>query len=348
MYFCSEMANDSINIRKPVERQSNFELLRIVSMLMVLGVHIDFASLGMPDFSGGPHPVTSRDLWQLTVESICIIGVNCFTMISGWFGIRLKWRGVAAFLFECVFYSVLISTAVMVVKPEARSLTTWVESWLVLSHTDLWYVPAYFGLMLISALLNAGSENLSKDQFGICLSVFVAFNLWCGWWWGGSFNPTGYTLVQLMMIYLIARYLRLHAAHCQIAGSRKPVIIIYVLSLAGIFVSAFHIPEKAFAYNSPFVVLCSVTMFMLFAGLKFRSVFINRLAAGAFSVYLIHKAPPVWGGLIKPTVARMWNLLPLWQFTVFALFLCAAIYLGSWCVDRVRLAVSNRLLHDLR
>ena len=33
-------------------RQSNMELLRIVSMLMVLTVHADGASLGLPDLSG--------------------------------------------------------------------------------------------------------------------------------------------------------------------------------------------------------------------------------------------------------------------------------------------------------
>lgn len=33
-------------------RQSNMELLRIVSMLMVLAVHIDGASLGLPELGG--------------------------------------------------------------------------------------------------------------------------------------------------------------------------------------------------------------------------------------------------------------------------------------------------------
>ncbi len=319
------------------------ELLRIASMLMVLGVHIDFASLGMPDVSGGWAGLTVRDWWQLSVESVCIVGVNCFTMISGWFGIKLRWRGIWTFLFECVFYSVLICTAVMIVKPEARSLSVWAESWLVLSHTDLWYVPAYFGLMLLSPLLNAGAERLTKSQFGTCLSLFVAFNLWCGWWQGGQFNPTGYTLIQLVMMYLVAKYLRLHVGFDIMKAKRKLIVSAYFVSLTGITVSAVYLPTKAYAYNSPIVILNTIALFMLFACMNFKSPTVNRLGSGAFSVYLIHKAPPVWGGLLKPAVMKLWLLLPLWQFTMCAIVLAAAIYTGAWTIDRLRLAVSDRL-----
>lgn len=44
-------------------RQSNFELLRIVSMLMVLAVHIDGASLGLPEPLGCVATLTARDWW---------------------------------------------------------------------------------------------------------------------------------------------------------------------------------------------------------------------------------------------------------------------------------------------
>ncbi len=325
-------------------RQSNFELLRIVSMLMVLGVHIDGASLGMPDVSGGWSALSVRDYWQLIVEAVCIVGVNCFTMISGWFGIRLKWRGLASFLFECVFYSVLICTAVMIVKPEARSVVGWLESWLVLSHTELWYVPAYFGLMLLSPLLNAGMEALTKRRLLMIVAVFVLFNVWCGWWWGGAFNPTGYTVIQLVMVYMIARYLRLHVGREAMAAKRRLILSVYFVSLVGVVVSAFYLPGQAYAYNSPLVLINAVSLFMLFACMDFRSKIVNRLAAGAFAVYLIHKAPPVWGGLIKPSVARLWVMLPLWQFTICAVGLAVGIYFGSWMIDRVRAAFSRRLI----
>ena len=79
-------------------RKSNMEMLRIVSMLMVLAVHVDGASLGLPDACGDACSLDSRAWWRLVVEGFAIVGVNCFTMISGYFGVRLTWRSVVRFL----------------------------------------------------------------------------------------------------------------------------------------------------------------------------------------------------------------------------------------------------------
>lgn len=75
-----------------MQRQSNIELLRIVSMLLILIVHIDGASLGLPQPMGDITSITTRDWWRLIVESISIIGVNCFVLILGYFGIRASWK----------------------------------------------------------------------------------------------------------------------------------------------------------------------------------------------------------------------------------------------------------------
>ena len=150
-----------------MQRQSNIELLRIVSMLMVLAVHVDGASLGLPEPMGDIASLTAHDVWRIVVEAVAIIGVNCFTMISGYFGVRLRLRGVLSFLFQCAFYSVGIYTVVAIVFPGQFSWQGWLESWMVLTHTDLWYVPAYFGLMLLSPVLNAGLDALPKRTFAV-------------------------------------------------------------------------------------------------------------------------------------------------------------------------------------
>lgn len=213
-------------------RQSNLELLRIVSMIMVVLVHVDGASLGLPQPLGEFGAMSARDVWRLAVESATIIGVNCFTMISGYFGIRLRLRSIAAYLFQCVFYAVGIFSLVWLVFPAKFTLGEWLESWLVLSHTDLWYVPAYFGLMLLSPLLNAGAAALSKSDLKLAVGMFVGFNVWCGWWWGAAFNPTGYTVVQLVMVYLLGRYIGLYGV-----SPRHPAAL-FAASVVGIFISS--------------------------------------------------------------------------------------------------------------
>lgn len=166
------------------QRQSNMELLRIVSIIMVLAVHLDGASLGLPAPSGDISEVSARDWWCLAVECITIIGVNCFTLISGYFGIKASWRGLLKFSATCLFYSLGIYIGLIVTGLLQWSWSDFADSLMIFSHTDLWYVPAYLGVYILSPLLNAAAEGLGQKRFAWTLAAFVLFNLYCGWWWG--------------------------------------------------------------------------------------------------------------------------------------------------------------------
>lgn len=327
-----------------MQRQSNIELLRIVSMLMVLAVHVDGASLGLPDPKGDIASLTVRDIWRIVVEIVAIIGVNCFTMISGYFGIRLRWRGLLSFLFQCVFYSVGIYTAVAIAFPGQFSWKGWLESWMVLTHTDLWYVPAYFGLMLLSPVLNAGLEALTQRTFAIMLAMFIGFNLWCGWWWHGTFNPTGYTLVQLVMVYMIARYIRLHVSIEGIKRHRIAIAWTYFALLVAMAAMALYMPPlQAYAYNSPIVLLSTVSFFLIFLSFDFTSRGVNYIARSAFAVYLIHKAPLMWINIMRPAVVYLWNALSLPLFTLAAAGVIIGFYLVAIAIDPLRRWMFDRL-----
>ncbi len=318
-------------------RQSNFELLRIISMLMVLAVHIDGASLGLPDLRGNLWALDSRSAWQLAVESLTIVGVNCFTLISGYFGIRLRIKSVFSYLFQCMFYAVGLYALLLVVKPSAGSIDGLLESFMVLTHTDLWYVPAYFGLMLLSPFLNIAADTLGKRQSGCILLAFIIFNVWCGWLWGGSFNPTGYTLVQLIMMYLTGRFISV--CDFDTLSIRRPALTFgtaYLLSAAAVMLSAIYNLPKAFAYNSPLVIAESILLFLTFRFIRIESRTINYVARSAFAVYLIHKQPQIFGGIMKPAVIEAWRGLSTAVFSLFAIALMAAIYSAAMAVDIAR------------
>lgn len=324
-------------------RNSAIELLRIISMLMVLIVHIDGASLGLPSADILPlRSLSTADWWKLSVESVSIIGVNCFTLISGYFCIRLKVKSVAAYLFQCVFYAVGIATIAFAL--DKINETAWLNSFLVLTHTDLWYVPAYFALMLLSPILNEGAGRLSTRHLSWTVAGFLIYNLWAGWWWGGKFNPTGYTVVNLVLIYLIGQLLRRLSDNTLMPVNRMRVacIITYILSTIGILVSTLLLPSNmAFAYNSPFVILASVSFFMIFNTLQLKSAIINRLAVSAFAVYLIHKTPFIWNGYFRPTVKWAWTNLDLPVFTITMIASVVGIYLVVWVIDRLRQLMWN-------
>ncbi|MCM1292003.1 MAG: acyltransferase [Bacteroides sp.] len=331
-------------------RQSNIEILRIISMLMILIVHFDGASLGLPILSGHISAMTARDAWQLSIESLAIVGVNCFTLISGYFGIRLRLRTVVAFLFQCIFYATLTFVAFNLIYGFPISIPALLTQCLVITHTDLWYVPAYFGLMLIAPILNAGFDHMTSRQALTATGAFILFNIWAGWWWGAGFNPTGYTIVQLIMIYCLGRCIALHLMPLLAGRHRQAMITAAAVYFGATLLTTIYAVSdtvRAYAYNSPLVIIASAALLVLFASFSCSSPTVKLVARSSFAVYLIHKAPIVWGNYLRPTVDALWHHTTLTQFTLYSAAAIIAIYLLAMIIDPARRALSRLLFSRL-
>lgn len=329
-----------------MQRKSNIELLRIVSMLAVIMVHLDGASVGLPT-PGSLSAVTPADAWRIGVESLTIVGVNCFTLISGYFGIKAKLSGIVKFTLTCMVYAVGLYT-ISALLTHTFSFSAWTQSWMVFTHNDLWYVPAYMLLYLLSPMLNSAVSTLSLRSFSLWLGLFIGANIWCGWLWGAQFNSTGYTPVQLIMVYLIGRWISLTLPACTTRFRRSSVCLTALAAYAGLtfltsLLALWMSPAMVYAYNSPWVILSSVALFICFATMDFSSRTVNTLAKGAFAAYLIHKNPAVWGGFIRPTAVKVWAIDNLWLYTGFAISFTAAIYLISTAADSLRALLFRKI-----
>ncbi len=324
-------------------RQSNIELLRILSMMAVIMVHLDGASVGLPT-PGSITDITGADAWRIVVESITIVGVNCFTLISGYFGIRARLRGLITFTLTCLFYSVIIYSLQAALEPQTWSWERWIESWMVFTHTDLWYVPAYLVLYLLSPMLNAATAALTPRQSALWIGLFVLFNVWGGWLWGMGFNPTGYTPVQLIMMYLIGRHIATERDRMERNRRRTRFFSIAAWGISTLLTAIVAIwmePTKAYAYNAPWVLISSVAVFTFFTTIRIHSQAVNFLARGAFAAYLIHKNPIVWVRLIRPAANDVWDYGSLLLYSAFCLSLTLTIYLISCVADALRRRLFN-------
>ena len=80
------------------QRDSSIEMFRILATLAVIVVHYNGWFVGgLPesfDFSA----VSSYRVGQLIIQALCVVCVNCFLLISGYFGIRLNFGSVLKFL----------------------------------------------------------------------------------------------------------------------------------------------------------------------------------------------------------------------------------------------------------
>lgn len=145
------------------QRESNFELLRIIAMFMVLALHANFFAIGkgvdMADFHSSPLSASTR----LLVEMMSIVSVNVFVMISGWFGIRPSLRSFGNFVFQSLFFLLSIYVIALLTGTVALSSKS-LASCLTLTNGYNWFIRAYLGLYVLSPILNAFLEHCSKRQ----------------------------------------------------------------------------------------------------------------------------------------------------------------------------------------
>ena len=124
-------------------RESQFELLRIVAMAMILMVH--FNGVVMEKFL----PVTAQPfvhLWGAELlESMAIIGVNLFVLISGYFGIRFTANGMLKYVLWVLWYSIGLFLIACCLHPQILFDAKYAEpAMLGISHSTQWFVTSYF------------------------------------------------------------------------------------------------------------------------------------------------------------------------------------------------------------
>lgn len=259
-------------------RQSNFELLRIVSILMVLMMH------AYGQVASGSKVQTDLNIeFGHLINAVCNTGVTCFILISGWFGIRRKWHR----LIDLVVVSVVFTLALSMVHNGFSDFDTLIAPVLGLFKYQKWFLACYVILYCIAPYLNsyidktdrAEHRNLVVTLFvllGVIPTLFEAPN-------GSVVYFGGKDIAYVMFLYILGRYLRLYHDR---EKPRKLLLIILLLSTT--FLQLEHGTRPYLVSDcSPFILLSSLCVFYLFHGFHFRSRLVNSLASGVLVVYVV-------------------------------------------------------------
>lgn len=280
-------------------RQSNIELLRIVAMFLVLVLHADFLSIGKP---------TGQDFWEnpinawtrTFIESLSIVCVNSFVLISGWFGIRASLKGFLTLFFQCFFFSFSIYLVLLITGYTSLSLQGILNA-VSLMPTSWWFIPAYIGLYILSPILNSflRKENLTYI-FWIVVAFYTFQTLW-GWSGVALFVENGFSTISFIGLYILANYIRLLNINNLKYGG-----VIYILSITAISViywfqqSFYQFNLYIYAYVNPLVILASVGILMFFVSLHIKpNKVINWIARSSFAVYLLHTNYYIFNNIFK-------------------------------------------------
>ena len=278
------------------DRQSNFELLRILAMIGVMVLHA-----GLYGPVADAYPMESRGG-----------GIYVFVIISGYFSIKFRIASVLSFLWTIVYWRVVTIVFLYIsygVLPD--SLTGYLP-FAPISVKGIgfafqgWFIGAYIGLMVLSPALNMYSNTMNTRQLGIyCLAFFVA-EIAFDWLipsitiFGG-----GYTPFAFVGLYFLGRYMArpdsldfqlrvsipCFLAACLFGGSTMAFASLYGNSIP---ILRNKLMFCSLGYTTPLTLLGSFLIVMVIKHLHFYSKIVNWLAASAFAVYLFHGGMPFY------------------------------------------------------
>jgi len=340
---------NSATVSHPLScRDSNMELLRILAMLLVLVVHSCFHSLGNPtteDAVSTPLPIFLR----YVVQSASIICVNVFVLLSGWYGINVRIRGFAKFVFQVLFFSIGFFVYHFISNLPTLSLDGF-GTIFALKGSDYWFVKAYVGLYILAPILNLYVEKASQRQLKITLISFYLFQTIYGWYTSGaSWFELGYSTISFVGLYLLACYIRLYAPSFS-KYSYKQDLLIYVLIVLFTAVVGFSLTLKGhgmdnilYEYTSPFVILSSLFFLLAFSKMRIRSRAINWIASSAFAAYLFHTNRFFFDGVFCKQIVIWSNQMSLCFFVLSTLIWILLVFIAAILIDKIRMFCWKKL-----
>lgn len=310
------------------QRASNFELLRILSMLLIIGHH--FAVHG--GFYFHTPEVTGNMLFLQLLNMGGKIGVNLFVLISGYFLVtapRLRWGKVLRIWLQIFFYSTLIYGIACLTGLTRFTPAEAVRACLPVSSRQWWFASTYFALYLLSGLLSRVLRRLPKPVFlGLLLAGAV---LWCIFPVLTRLSWRVRDLAWFLFLFSAAGYLRLHGREVSARGSlalgAAAFFLTYLWAVVRLYFTAQTAPRYETTYLNMYelpALLTSLMLFRGFAAVKLApSQPINAIASLSFGVYLIHDSDylrySLWQGLAKAASFGSSPWLIPWAITMIVL-----------------------------
>lgn len=294
------------------ERMSNFELMRIISMFMIVVWHVITRNELVRNTTGTVSLVLSL------LQFVLAVHVNSFMLLSGYFQVdkKTKVRKVIDLLFTSWFYRCLAVIVFVSLGLVAFSYVDIIKEINFLDITDnYWFINLYIALYLLSPFLNIMIKNLDQKGHRQCLIIMtILFSIIPIVTNGKNIDNTGFSIIHFIYLYLIGAYLRKYPLkdnwHFKRYSKEKFKTIIICFGIAcfvlNFIISSFSKYLLSFdnqlinyigttlsyaeaLYSNPLVLLQSIAYFVFFENIVIKNRVINKISTYMLGVYMIHE-----------------------------------------------------------
>jgi len=99
-----------------MKRNHILDILRMVAIFMIVMHHLTITDIGMQDvLKSGVMAISYKQLYfSIFVNAFCIIGVNLFFMLSGYFGIKFKVKKLISIIIQIfIIHNIIAVTGLL-------------------------------------------------------------------------------------------------------------------------------------------------------------------------------------------------------------------------------------------
>ena len=348
-----------MDIKKNIsDRNYGIDLLRIIAMIMIPVLHV----LGHGGVLEATKGLTLKGemAWFLEIAMYC--ATDIYGLISGYvgYGREQKFSNLVYLSFQVVFYTVFITMLFCIFKPQVISIRTLYEAPFPIMYNTYWYFTAYFCLFFFMPFLNKILENFEEYTMRkLLISTFIVFSFLPAFL-GKDIARTmnGYSFLWLAVLYIVGGYIKKYGYTFK--RNNKTYLLTYLFGVVFVWILRFIgqilnekifgiekivLQERVVNYTSPLIIVCAVTLVLLFKEINCGSKlikFIRFFAPLSFGVYLFHEEPLIKNNFIEDHFEIYATYNPL--LMIFCVIATAIIiwFLGS-LVDMIRLKIFDYL-----
>lgn len=293
-----------------MKRKSNFELMRIISMVYILIWH--FLYYGYI-WSGSSK---SMNLFWSFIISLIFVHVNSFIILFGYFNYdkKIKFGKIIKINNSIWFYNFIFSLIFLFLFNYNFSLIQKIKFISPISHYDYWFLSCYIILYLISPILNVYIKNIDKTKFKKTLLLYFFILLFLPYITNNEFYDVknGYSISNFIFLYLIGAYLHKYPiekkSYFKNYSHNYIKLLFFILYICLAFINFLFdnlgnmmllsnnklltyigniIINGFISYINPILIIESIFYFSYFSILDFQNKFINIISKYVLGIYLI-------------------------------------------------------------
>ena len=337
-----------------MRRKANFEILRIISMGMIVTLH--YFSHG-----GGYTQIAHGSFAYYIMQSIIAmaqVGVDCFVLISSYFMIDKTFslsRIINTFA-NTIFYSILGLSVFVAFSTESIGLKDIVYSLFPVTSSQYWFITQYVLLLFFSPLINKALINMTEDTlkkitviFVILFSIIPTVLPWSRYYISSGKNISWFVTLYLVAACLKKIKMENRCKHCLRVFFIISFFVAVVDDKLVLLMNALgnNLSTVLYYNNSPNVLICAILLMMWANKMNVESKLsdsIVNFGGKVFGVYLFHDNPLIrtllWNQIGKLFIYGEWGFVLNLPISLLLIFLIGLF------IETIRKKIFNCLKID--